>query len=128
MALQSKPEDRNRKAKAAPRASKPTKSKTGAGVAAVATAAALVVNRQFIIEGSEIIPQWQNDKRWIQSFLPTLMHMLYISHEPFKHFKPTSAEFHQIVQTAFDLAYSNVDHELDEDDTVISDVSYCPAE
>ncbi|KAF9526774.1 hypothetical protein CPB83DRAFT_895788 [Crepidotus variabilis] len=50
------------------------------------------------------------DKRWLSRFPPTLMHQLYISSEPFRHFKVDSPDFLVIFQQTFDLAFPNIDH------------------
>lgn len=49
------------------------------------------------------------DPRWTDIFLPSLVHALYVSHKPFKHFKAKAPEFLKIVQQTFNLSYPEID-------------------
>ncbi|KAF8957754.1 hypothetical protein BDZ97DRAFT_1762635 [Flammula alnicola] len=65
--------------------------------------------------------RWTDDPRWTKVFLPTITNALYISSEPFKHFKPASLEFREKAQEIFDLSYPNVDYQLKDNDRVITE-------
>jgi len=50
-----------------------------------------------------------SDPRWTGVFLPSLVHALYVSCKPFKHFKAKAPEFLKIVQQTFNLSYPVID-------------------
>ena len=52
------------------------------------------------------------DPRWNNIFLPSLVHALYVSREPFKDFKLKAPEFLKVVQKIFNLSYPEVDLNL----------------
>jgi hypothetical protein len=62
------------------------------------------------------------DPRWTGVFLPSLVHALYVSSKPFKHFKMKAPEFLQIIQKIFDLSYPEIDLALKSSDELVKKV------
>ena len=52
--------------------------------------------------------QFLRDARWAKSFIPTITHALYISHEPFRDWNPEAPTFLATVQNVFNISFTNV--------------------
>ena len=62
------------------------------------------------------------DPRWTSVFLPSLAHALYVSRNPFKHFKTKAPGFLEIVQKIFNLSYPEIDLVLKSNDELVNKV------
>ena len=48
------------------------------------------------------------DDRWARTFIPTITHAFYMTHDPFLDWSPESAVFLAMVQRVFNLSFPNV--------------------
>ncbi|KAF8167104.1 hypothetical protein B0H34DRAFT_791875 [Crassisporium funariophilum] len=102
--------------------SQPQKSKIAAKkTSSEATQVAVPMKKLFQDRDIDLDTNWTSDRSWVKIFLPSLMHALYVSPEPFKNFRPKADEFHDTIQTVFDLSFPNVEYEVKEDDTLKSE-------
>ena len=53
-----------------------------------------------------------NDHHWKRTFIPTLTHALYVSHEPFVDWSVESPAFLATVQKVFNLSFPNIQMSL----------------
>ena len=70
---------------------------------------AAVTSQNSEITGRLIIDNLLDDYRWKCSFLPTLTHALYISHEPFVDWMIDSPAFLATMQNVFNLLFPYID-------------------
>lgn len=59
------------------------------------------------------------DATWKVTFLPSLSHSFYVSHEPLKHFKRASDELLTLIQAVFDLSFPHVRYQVTKGDTIL---------
>ncbi|KAF8809248.1 hypothetical protein BYT27DRAFT_7007716, partial [Phlegmacium glaucopus] len=62
---------------------------------------------------------FMNDTRWVESFLPTLTHMLFISPHAFQDFRSESLAFVETVQDVFDVTYPNIEYTFKRKDAFV---------
>ena len=70
----------------------------------------------------DISEQWRKDPCWTRVFLPTLTHVLYNSEHPFTDWTLDSSKLVPIVQTVFDLSFTNISYTLSLGDSVVKGV------
>jgi hypothetical protein len=68
---------------------------------------------------SDATTPFMEDKRWIESFLPTLTHKLFTARQAFIDFRVDSDAFLLTVQDVFDLAYPNIKYTLERTDSLV---------
>jgi hypothetical protein len=61
-------------------------------------------------------PEWKN------RFLPTLTHALWVSPEPFKHYRQQASEFLAIIQEVFDISFPLVAFAVKDTDKIVIEV------
>jgi hypothetical protein len=66
---------------------------------------------------------WTTQPRWRTTFLPTLHHALFISQNPFLHFRLESSEFLPIIQQVFNVSFPDIQYTLHNVDLLLKEVS-----
>jgi hypothetical protein len=59
------------------------------------------------------------DKRWTDTFLPSLTHKLFTAHHTFLDFQVDSKAFLKNVQEVFEVAYPNIEYTLKRTDSLV---------
>jgi hypothetical protein len=59
------------------------------------------------------------DKRWTDTFLPSLTHKLFTAHHAFLDFQVDSKAFLKNVQEVFEVAYPNIEYTLKRTDSLV---------
>lgn len=75
-----------------------------------------------ILKPGKGLPAWVHPK-WINIFLPTLTHALFISKQPFQDFRPSSPIFVTTIRRIFGLVYSHTTYDIDKDNILVAEVS-----